>query len=69
MQIETYEITYTDEVLQIGCEQHPIPEWWNFDDNRIGLMDSGALEFWRKWKPVIRLIVEVSPAATAKKGI
>ena len=62
MQLERYSIAYTHDRLQIGCEQHAITDWWEFDDARIDAMDSGALEWWRKWKPILQQIIEASPA-------
>ncbi len=63
IQIETYAIAYTFEVLQIGCERHKIEEWDSFGDERIIRMDSkSALKFWRKWKSTIMQIIEMAPA-------
>ena len=42
IQTETYHITYTDKVMAIGCEQYPIEEWFNFDDETIDKMDPGT---------------------------
>lgn len=61
LQLETYSITYTSKVLQIGCEQYLIEDWFKFDDNTISGMDSQALKFWKKWKDIIKQIVEMSP--------
>ena len=48
---DTYDIAYTDAVLQIGCEQHEIAEWWKFSDAKIRAMDgSEALDWWKIWK-------------------
>ena len=64
----TYPITYTSEVLQIGCERHNIEDWWEFDDARIITMDGKkALKFWRKYKGLIKNIIEVSPATPTGK--
>ena len=60
--IERYPITYTADVMQIGCERHAIADWWEFDDERIGRMDNGALEWWKKWQPFIQQAIELSPA-------
>jgi len=49
--ITRYHITYTGEVLAIGCQQHSKSEWLGFDDETIARMDDGALEWWREWKP------------------
>ena len=61
--LETYSIAYTAEYLQIGCERHPIADWWAFDDARIAKMDSPTSNiFWAKWKTVLHQIIEMSPA-------
>jgi len=39
--------------IQIGCQNHTIPEWENFTDVEISKMDDGALEWWKEWKEVI----------------
>ncbi len=53
-----YLIAYTNEVLQIGCENHPIKDWWEFTDEEIIKMDGkSALLFWRKWKPVLQTVI------------
>ena len=61
-QIEEYQISYTDTVLNIGCQSHTIEEWKNFDDETIREMDTKALDWWKKWKPIIMQIIEISPA-------
>jgi hypothetical protein len=61
-QIEKYMVSYTDSILNIGCESHNIEEWKNFDDKKIANMDDGALEWWTKWKTIIFQIIEMSPA-------
>ena len=59
----TYEVSYTSEVLQIGCEQHPINDWWDFDEGEILEMDGEtALGWWRNWKPILQQIIHTSPA-------
>ena len=60
--VDTYQITYTAEVLQIGCERHDIADWWGFDDKRIERMDGKALEWWKQWKPILQQIIKDSPA-------
>ena len=60
---DTYAITYTAEVLQIGCQRHPIADWWEFDDHKILAMDGKkALTFWREMKDFIRMTIEKFPA-------
>ena len=62
MQLEQYMITYTATRLQIGCTNLEIAQWWDLSDDDIDYMDEGALEFWKKWKDVIKNIIEISPA-------
>ena len=66
VQTDKYLVTYTTRVLQIGCEKHSIEEWKNFDDETISEMDSGALEWWTQWKPIIMKIIEMSPCEPTK---
>ena len=62
MQVEKYNIAYTHDRLFIGCKNYLISEWMEFDDAAIRKMDTGALEWWTKWKEVIFKIIEMSPA-------
>ena len=68
LQLEGYAVTYTAESLQIGCERHPINCWWDFCDETIAEMDTGALDWWRKWKEPLRQIIELSPATPPTEG-
>jgi len=60
-QIEKYKIAYTHDRLFIGCKNYQISEWAAFDDAAIAKMDSGALDWWTKWKDVIFTVIEMSP--------
>jgi len=65
--VDRYEINYTSDVLQIGCQQHPINDWWGFEDYEIIKMDGEkALVWWKKWKGLIKTIIEASPAEPTK---
>ena len=58
-----YPVTYTVDVMQIGCQRHSIAEWWEFDNKRILEMDGKtALKWWRTWKPILQQIIETAPA-------
>ena len=59
-QFKTYMITWSENTLAIGCQQHPIKAWWDFDDRTIAAMDKHALIWWKKWKPVIKQLIEMS---------
>mgnify|MGYP000923124961 CR=1 FL=1 len=64
--IDKWSIVYTSDTLQIGCQQHPISDWFTFDDATISAMDSGALTWWNKYKQLIKQIIELSPAEPTK---
>jgi hypothetical protein len=58
-----YPVTYTVDVMQIGCQRHNIAEWWEFDNKQILEMDGKtALKWWRTWKPILQQIIETAPA-------
>ena len=44
--------------MKIGCQDHSISEWINFDDHTVSIMHSKALDFWKQWKPIIQLIYQ-----------
>ena len=63
IQIEDWPITYTAEVMQIGCQRHPLDAWQNFSDAEIRAMSGReALAFWTKWKEWIFQTIEMAPA-------
>ena len=67
IQIEDWPITYTSEVMQIGCQRHSHEEWRGFSDAEIRVMDSmKALKFWHKWKGWIFQTIEMAPALPTK---
>ena len=53
-----YSIFITEYRLRIGCKSFTIEEWKLFDDEEINEMDDGALEFSKKYKPMILEIVK-----------
>jgi len=63
IQVEDWPISYTSEIMQIGCQRHSFDAWRNFSDAAIRAMDGRrALTFWKKWKSVIFQIIEMAPA-------
>ena len=61
--LETYPISYTSDILQIGCERHPITDWWDFDQEQIeGMYGKKYVIWWDKWKYQIKTLIEMSPA-------
>ena len=67
IQIEDWPISYTSEIMQIGCQRHPLDAWRNFSDAEIRAMDGRkALAFWAKWKSWIFHTIEMAPAQPTK---
>ena len=67
IQIEDWPISYTSEIMQIGCQRHPLDAWRNFSDAEIRAMDvRKALTFWHKWRETIFKIIEMAPAQPTK---
>ncbi|CUR70310.1 pentapeptide repeat-containing protein [Achromobacter xylosoxidans] len=62
IQCDTWPVTYTATHMQIGCQFHELERWWSFTDEQIARMDTSALEWWKKWKPVLHTIITMSPA-------
>lgn len=62
LQVDTWPVVYTATHMQIGCRLHTLEEWWKFSDEEIRQMDDKALAWWRIWKPILRMIIETSPA-------
>ncbi len=46
------------ENIRIGCQYHTTEEWRNFTDAEIGEMESRALDWWKKNKPVVMAMAE-----------
>ncbi|SDT52119.1 pentapeptide repeat-containing protein [Pseudomonas prosekii] len=62
IQCDHWPVTYTAERMQIGCQFHTLTEWWAFTEDEIGRMDGKALGWWKVWKPILKNIIELSPA-------
>ena len=54
-----YCCTISDTHLAIGCKNYTFSEWENFTEEEISKMDSGALEWWTQWKPILFEILKV----------
>jgi hypothetical protein len=67
MQIDTWEVGYTADTLQIGCQRHPIGKWrkWNTEAGRkwIEQMDNEALEWADRNLGLVLQIIDANPAA------
>jgi len=56
LQTNIYTCWIQKEHIRIGCQYHQYEQWINFDDKEISKMDSGALDWWKTWKPIIMQI-------------
>ena len=74
LQFERWHIGYTDKILQIGCQNHPIEKWkkWRSPSGIkwINMMDINALVWANKYLDLVLKIIETSPAIPTiqKKG-
>jgi uncharacterized protein YjbI with pentapeptide repeats len=63
IQIDTYPITYTAEMIKIGCQRHTHQEWADFTDAQIRAMDgTKALAWWGKYKGWLFQTIALCPA-------
>lgn len=51
-----WDIAFSDEHIQIGCQLCRINDWFKFDDEIIASMDYHALDWWREWKPILQAL-------------
>ena len=54
LQFNTWHVTYTKDVMAIGCQQYTLEQWFNFSDEQISRMDVNALDWWNKYKHIIK---------------
>ena len=66
LQIDRWNVGYTYDTLQIGCQRHAIEKWMKWDTvaghKWIARMDDNSLEWANKFLPVILNLITVSPA-------
>lgn len=62
VQLPEYDINYTYDRLQIGCKNFSLLEWWGFDDRFIDTLDTGALDWWNTYKPILMSLIKANPA-------
>ena len=66
MQIDSWQIGYTHDTLQIGCRRHPIDKWreWNTEAGRVwvSMMDNGALAWADRNLALVLALIDANPA-------
>jgi hypothetical protein len=59
LQIGTYIVSYYKNILNIGCQSHPLETWINFTDEEIYIMDKRfSLDWWRLNKDILITLVK-----------
>ena len=59
LQLGTYRVALTKDVMAIGCQQHSIEQWMSFTDEKIEIMHANkSLPWWRENKPILELIIK-----------
>ena len=69
VQTGKYIVNIWQDTIQIGCKRHAYGEWVKFDDEKIAKIDTGALSWWKTWKPIITQIYKeyISTKKNAEK--
>ena len=58
-QTNKYPVVIYQDRLQIGCKNFSQSEWFNFSDDEISEMESGALNWWRTHKQHVKTWCEM----------
>jgi uncharacterized protein YjbI with pentapeptide repeats len=61
-QFDEWAVTWSADVLAIGCQQHAIEKWRSADPRWIAAMDSNATEWWSRYGALVLQLIDASPA-------
>jgi uncharacterized protein YjbI with pentapeptide repeats len=61
-QFDQWPVTWSADVLAIGCQQHAIETWRNADPRWIAAMDSGATDWRSSYGALVLQLIDASPA-------
>jgi len=61
-QFDQWAVTWSADVLAIGCQQHAIEKWRNADPRWIEAMDPGATNWWSRYGALVLQLIDASPA-------
>ena len=61
-QFDQWAVTWSADVLAIGCQQHAIEKWLNADPRWIAAMDSGATDWWSRYGALVLQLIDASQA-------
>lgn len=59
LQLGTYLVSYTKDILNIGCKSYTLDKWKKFTNEEINRMDHKALTWWKLNKDLIIKLVEM----------
>ena len=52
-QVDKYLFAWTNTTLEIGCQQHPLKSWLEFDNKKKESFANDAIEYLNKWLPIL----------------
>jgi hypothetical protein len=61
-QFDQWPVTWSADVLAIGCQQHAIEKWRTADSRWIAAMDSQASDWWSRYGALVLQLIDASPA-------
>jgi uncharacterized protein YjbI with pentapeptide repeats len=61
-QFDQWAVTWSADVLAIGCQQHAIEKWRNADPRWIAAMDQHASDWWSRYGALVLQLIDASPA-------
>jgi len=61
-QFDQWAVTWSADVLAIGCQQHAIEKWRNADPRWIAAMAPGASDWWSRYGALVLQLIDASPA-------
>jgi hypothetical protein len=61
-QFDRWVVTWSADVIAIGCQQHAIKKWRNADPRWIAAMDIDATDWWSRYGSLVIQLIDVSPA-------
>jgi hypothetical protein len=61
-QFDKWAVTWSADVLAIGCQQHAIEKWRHADSQWIAAMDQSASNWWSRYGELVLKLIDASPA-------
>ena len=61
-QFDQWPVTWSADVLAIGCQQHATEKWRTADSRWIAAMDPSATDWWSRYGALVLQLIDASPA-------